>query len=107
MDNTTYYQRNRDVALNQAKEYYKNNNERLKNQARDKYRNLSEGDKNKKREYGKNRYHNMSEENKQKLKEYQRKYREAKIIDKIVVDNKVTYDILLSTTTNIIVYTIF
>ena len=34
MDNTTYYQRNRDVALNKAKEYYKNNNERLKEQAR-------------------------------------------------------------------------
>ena len=49
----------------------------------------------------------MSEENKQKLKEYQRKYGEARIIDKIVVDNKVTYDILLSTTTNIIAYTIF
>ena len=39
MDNTTYYQRNRDVALNKAKEYYKNNNERLKKQARDKYKN--------------------------------------------------------------------
>ena len=34
MDNTTQYQRNRDVALNKAKEYYKNNNERLKEQAR-------------------------------------------------------------------------
>ena len=34
MDNATYYQRNRDVALNKAKEYYKNNNERLKEQAR-------------------------------------------------------------------------
>ena len=33
MDNTTYYQRNRDVALNKAKEYYKNNNKRLKKQA--------------------------------------------------------------------------
>ena len=53
MDNTTYYQRNRDVVLNKAKEYYKNNNERLREQARVKYRNLSEEDKNKKREYGK------------------------------------------------------
>ena len=78
MNNTTYYQRNRYVALNKAKEYYKNNNERLKKQTRDKYRSLSEEDKNKKREYGKSRYHNMSEEKKQKLKEYQRKYREAK-----------------------------
>ena len=78
MDNTTYYQRNRDITLNKAKEYYKNNNERLKKQVRDKYRILSEEDKNKKREYGKNRYHIMSEEKKQKLKEYQRKYREPK-----------------------------
>ena len=52
MDNTSYYQRNRDVALNKAKEYYENNNERLKKQAGDKYRNLSEEDRNKKREYG-------------------------------------------------------
>ena len=68
MDNTIYYQRKRDIALNKGKEYYKNNNERLKRHARDKYRNLSEEDKNKKREYGKNRYHNMSEEKKQELK---------------------------------------
>ena len=53
MDNTTYYQKNRDVALNKAKEYYKNNNKRLKKQARDKYRNLSEEDKNEKRKYAK------------------------------------------------------
>ena len=53
MSNTTYYQRNRDVALNKAKEYYKNNNERLKEKARNKYRALSKEDKNKKREYGK------------------------------------------------------
>ena len=71
MDNTTYYQRNRDIALNKAKEYYQNNNKRLKKQAKDKYRNLSEEDKNKKRVYGKNRYHDMPEEKKQELKEYQ------------------------------------
>ena len=56
MDNATYYQRNKEI---------------LREQARNKYRNLSEEDKNKKREYGKNRYH-MSEEKKQKLKEYQK-----------------------------------
>ena len=50
MDNITYYQRNRDIALIKGKEYYKNNNERLKKQAIDKYRNLSDEDKNKKRE---------------------------------------------------------
>ena len=30
MDNTIYYQGNRDAALNKTKEYYKNNNEKLK-----------------------------------------------------------------------------
>ena len=53
MNNTTYYQRNRDMALSKAKENYKNNNGRLKKQSRDKYRNLSEEDKKKKREYEK------------------------------------------------------
>ena len=60
--NLTYYQRNRDVILNRAKDYYENDKEISRDQARDKYRNLSEEEKNKKREYGKNRYHNMSEE---------------------------------------------
>ena len=44
----TYYQRNRDVILDRAKDYYENDKERLREQARDKYRNLSEEDKNKK-----------------------------------------------------------
>ena len=35
----TYYQRNRDVILNRAKDYYENDKERLREQARDKYRN--------------------------------------------------------------------
>ena len=48
----TYYQRNRDVILNRAKDYYENDKERLREQARDKYRNLSEEEKNKKTEYG-------------------------------------------------------
>ena len=38
----TYYQKNRDVILNRAKDYYENNKERLRMQARDKYKNLSE-----------------------------------------------------------------
>ena len=45
----TYYQKNRDVILNSAKDYYKSNNERLRVQATDKYRNLSKEEKNKKR----------------------------------------------------------
>ena len=43
----TYYQKNREVILNRAKDYYENGKERLKEQARDKYRNLSAEDKNK------------------------------------------------------------
>ena len=77
MSETTYYQRNRDVILNRAKDYYKNNKERLIDNARDKYRNFSEEEKNKKRKYGKNSYHNMSKEKKQKLRECQKNYHEA------------------------------
>ena len=46
MDNTTYYQRNREILLNRAKDYYENNKERLKELARNKHRNVSEDDKN-------------------------------------------------------------
>ena len=67
-----YYQKNRDVILNRAKDYYVNDKKGLRQQARNKYRNLSEEEKNKKREYGKNRYCNMSEKKKQRLKEYQK-----------------------------------
>ena len=74
----TYYQKNREVILNRAKDYYENDKTRFREEARDKYRNLSEEEKNKKREHGKNRYHNMSEEKKQRLKEYRKIYREAK-----------------------------
>ena len=40
--NLTYYQRNREVMLNRAKNYFENDRERLMVQARDKYRNLHE-----------------------------------------------------------------
>ena len=43
-----YYQRNRDVVLNRAKDYYENDKEKLRKQVRDKYRNLSEEEKIKK-----------------------------------------------------------
>ena len=49
----TYYQINRDVILNIAKDYCENDEERLRKKAKDKYRNLSEKEKYKKREYGK------------------------------------------------------
>ena len=52
MSDRTYYQRNRDVILNRAKDYYENDKERLREQARDKCGNLSDEEKNKKRGYG-------------------------------------------------------
>ena len=45
MNNTTYYQRNREVLLNKAKGYYENHKEKLRKQARNKHRNLSEEEK--------------------------------------------------------------
>ena len=53
MSETTYYQRNREVILNKAKDYYENNKELLSERAKNKYRELSEEVKNIKREYGK------------------------------------------------------
>ena len=67
----TYYQKNRDVILNRAKEYYKNNKDKMNKQAREKYNNSPE-EKLKILEYEKNRYHNMYEaekKNKEKLEE--------------------------------------
>ena len=43
--NLTYYQKNRDMILNRARDYYENDKERLREQARDKYKNLSEEEK--------------------------------------------------------------
>ena len=48
MSNTTYYQRNRDMILNRAKDYYEKDKKRLREQATDNNRNLSEEEKNKK-----------------------------------------------------------
>ena len=59
VNNKTYYQENRELILNRAREYYENNKERLKKYAINKYKNLSEEEKKKKMEYGKNRYHNI------------------------------------------------
>ena len=47
---STYYQKNRDVILNRAKDYFENDKERLREQARNKYRSLSEEEKYKERE---------------------------------------------------------
>ena len=89
----TYYQRNRSMILDRAKDYYENDKERLREQARDKYRNLSEEEKNKKREYGKNRYRNMSEEKKQRLTEYQKIIARQKSLN--IIMNKVVFLIMI------------
>ena len=49
----TYYQKNKNVILNRAKDYYKNDKEKLREQAGNKYTNLTEEEKNEKKEYGK------------------------------------------------------
>ena len=60
MGDLTYYQRNRNVILNRAKDYFEDDKKRSREQAKINMGNVSEDGKNKKREYGKNRYHNMS-----------------------------------------------
>ena len=62
MSEITYYQRNRDIILNRAKEYYKNNKELLREREKNKYRALSQDEKDTKKQYQKDIYHNMSDE---------------------------------------------
>ena len=45
MNETTYYQRNREMILKRAKDYYENNTELLREKAKSKYRELSEEEK--------------------------------------------------------------
>ena len=68
-----YYQRNRDVILNRAKDYYENDKERLRVQTRHKYRNLSEEEKKKKREYGRKQISQYVRRKKTKTKEISKK----------------------------------
>ena len=53
MSGTTYYQKNRKVILNRAKDYYHDNIEKLRERAKNKYRELSEEEKDIKRQFGK------------------------------------------------------
>ena len=71
---TIYYQRNKEVILNRAKDYYKNDKERLRDNARDKYINLSEEQKNKKKEYERNIYHKMYEKKETKTKRISKQF---------------------------------
>ena len=64
MTNWTYYQRNRDVILNRAKNYYGSNREKLIKHARGKYKNLSEEEKDKKGRIWKQQIPQYSEERK-------------------------------------------
>ena len=45
MSRATYYERNRDVIQNGAKDYYENNKELLRERAKNKYRELPENEK--------------------------------------------------------------
>ena len=45
MNNTTYYQKNKEIIRSRAKDYYENDKERLREQAKKKYKNLSEEEK--------------------------------------------------------------
>ena len=56
MSEIAYYQKNRDIILNRAKEYYKNNKELLRERAKNKYRSLSEDEGDIKKQYQKTRY---------------------------------------------------
>ena len=47
MNNSTYYQKNRDIILKRAKDYSYNNIEVIRKNMRNKYKNLSEGEKEK------------------------------------------------------------
>ena len=64
MSRAAYYERNRDMILNRAKDYYENNKELLRERAKNKYRELSENEKDVKRLYQGDRYHNMTAEKK-------------------------------------------
>ena len=84
MSQTTYYQKNRNIMLNRAKDFHEINKELLRERARNKYRSLSEDKKDIKKQYQKARYHNMSDEEKQRLKDYQKNYHEARKLKSIL-----------------------
>ena len=82
MDNSTYYQKNRDIILKRAKDYYYNNIEAIRKNMRGKYKILSEEEKEKikicQNNYREKMKNNISEEKREKMKEYQKNYRKKK-----------------------------
>ena len=85
----TYYQKNRNVVLNRAKDYYENNKDRLREQAKKNIGTYLKKIRIKKENMEKNRYRNMSEKKKQKLKEYQKIIVWQKILN--IIMNKIAF----------------
>ena len=77
MNNSTYYQKNRDIILKRAKDYYYYNIETIRKNMRDKYQNLSEEEKEKikiyQKKFRKKMKNNISDEKREKMREYQEK----------------------------------
>ena len=73
MNNSTYYQKNKDIILKRAKDYYYNNIKAIRTNMRDKYKNLSEEEREKMKNYQKNyrekMKNNISEEKGEKMRE--------------------------------------
>ena len=64
MSRTTYYERNRYVILNRAKDNYENNKDFLRERAKNKLRELPKNEEDVKRQCQRERYHNMTAEEK-------------------------------------------
>ena len=90
----TYYQRNRDLILNRAKDYYENDKERLRESQEINTETYLNKEKTKKREYWKNWYLNMSEEKKKKTKRIPKKFSWAKKGLNIIM-NKIAFLIMI------------
>ena len=77
MNNSTYYQKNRDIILKRAKDYYYNNIGAIRKNMRDKYKNLSEEETEKikiyQKHYREKMKNNITEEEREKMREYQKK----------------------------------
>ena len=88
MSKKAYYQKNREVILNKAKDYYENNKEKLREQARNKYRNLLEEEKIKKQRTWKKQISYMS-----KKREYEKKKTDIIICQKCL--NMINNDLIV------------
>ena len=78
MSGMTYYQRNRDVMLNRAKDYCENDKERLREKEEISIETYLKKIRIKKNNMEKNRYYNMFEEKKSKTKRIPKKISRGK-----------------------------